>query len=497
MERGTTCDDCVAAFPSVTPVCAASIATGDGAGPPPHPVDELVPPRRGALRRVRHELPGVARVRVHAVAHRHDLQHEHRAPVADDADGVRDARRRRRAHRRHDVPDVPRPPPPRAARRDGAGAARRHRVPPRRLRAARVLLRRHLRLAPDAAAARSSACPGVRDQHTGCVGAYLVEHDLFDFLLLSLPDNDTHSHKHGPYAQVTSLAAADRQLERLMHAAGGPRRVPRGPCGDRLLRPLAVAGGGRDRPVRRVRRLRRAARPRRRRTSAEIALCPSSRARAGLRARPRSGATSSSARRATLLALEGVDLVMHLTDHPDGEAAVAQRRAASCASRRGGDLADPRGGAGASRATLGVLGARGRRRRRPLAPPTRTRSAASGRRCAAARPGECCSRPGRATSSSTGGGRPHRRRLPRLAARQRLARLAAVVRHGAGAAATREQWSLRDVAPMVLDHFGRGGARAGSRIRRAAPQDLLDRVAPPPGAPDQHPVEPRVLVGGS
>ena len=28
MERGHDVDDCVAAFPSVTPVCAASIATG-------------------------------------------------------------------------------------------------------------------------------------------------------------------------------------------------------------------------------------------------------------------------------------------------------------------------------------------------------------------------------------------------------------------------------------------------------------------------------------
>ena len=61
----------------------------------------------------------------------------------------------------------------------------------------------------------------MRDQHAGCVGAYLVEHDLFDFLLLSLPDNDTHSHKHGPHAQVASIAAADRQIERVMHAAGG------------------------------------------------------------------------------------------------------------------------------------------------------------------------------------------------------------------------------------------------------------------------------------
>jgi hypothetical protein len=64
--------------------------------------------------------------------------------------------------------------------------------------------------------------PGIRDQHTGCVGAYLVEHDLFDFLLFSLPDNDAWSHKNGPHSQVTSIAAADRQLERLMHAAGGP-----------------------------------------------------------------------------------------------------------------------------------------------------------------------------------------------------------------------------------------------------------------------------------
>jgi hypothetical protein len=64
--------------------------------------------------------------------------------------------------------------------------------------------------------------PGQRDQHTACVGAYLVEHDLFDFLLFSLPDNDTHSHRYGPYAQATSIAGADRALERIMHVAGGP-----------------------------------------------------------------------------------------------------------------------------------------------------------------------------------------------------------------------------------------------------------------------------------
>lgn len=66
--------------------------------------------------------------------------------------------------------------------------------------------------------------PGVRDQHAGCVGAYLVEHDLVDFLLLSLPDNDTHSHKHGPDAQQQSIAAADAQLRRIADAAGGVDR---------------------------------------------------------------------------------------------------------------------------------------------------------------------------------------------------------------------------------------------------------------------------------
>src|SRR5581483_4293917 len=77
-------------------------------------------------------------------------------------------------------------------------------------------------------ASRKTGCrgqlgmPGIRDQHTGCVGSYLVEHDLFDFMLFSLPDNDAWSHKNGPHAQVSSIANADRQIERIMHAAGGP-----------------------------------------------------------------------------------------------------------------------------------------------------------------------------------------------------------------------------------------------------------------------------------
>lgn len=79
----------------------------------------------------------------------------------------------------------------------------------------------------DIFASRETGCrgrlgmPGNRDEHSGCVGAYVVEHDLVDFLLLSLPDNDRHSHDHGPRAQVTSIQEADRQLGRLAAAAGG------------------------------------------------------------------------------------------------------------------------------------------------------------------------------------------------------------------------------------------------------------------------------------
>jgi hypothetical protein len=79
----------------------------------------------------------------------------------------------------------------------------------------------------DLFATRRTGCrsqlglPGARDAHAGCVGAYLVEHDLFDFLLLSLPDNDTRSHRFGPDAQLESAELADLQLQRLMDAAGG------------------------------------------------------------------------------------------------------------------------------------------------------------------------------------------------------------------------------------------------------------------------------------
>ena len=125
------------------------------------PGDELVPPRRGPLHRVRHELPRLAVVRAPPVAHGHDLQHEPRAPLEGRADGVRATRRRRPAHGRHHLPDVPRPPPPRGLGRHRAHPHRLDGLPPRRLRPEGALLRRHVRLAAHAVplAARAAGHP--------------------------------------------------------------------------------------------------------------------------------------------------------------------------------------------------------------------------------------------------------------------------------------------------------------------------------------------------
>ena len=126
---------------------------------------------------------------------------------------------------------------------------------------------------------------------------------------------------------------------------------------------------------------------RERRRRREIAVCPSSRAaHVYVLDRDRRAALVPRIAR-TLLALEGVDVVMHLTDHPDGEAAVRSRRGELRFAPRG-DLTDLRGDALERRRR--PRRARPRDERRPRRPPsaTRTRSAASGRRCAAARPGE-------------------------------------------------------------------------------------------------------------
>jgi Type I phosphodiesterase / nucleotide pyrophosphatase len=284
----------------------------------------------------------------------------------------------------------------------------------------------------------------------------MVEHDLFDFLLLSLPDNDTHSHKYGPDAQVTSLVAADQQLERLMHAAGGPDPFLEDHavivCSDHsqslvedeidLFRAFEGFGvlppsGARETKD----------------GSAEIAVCPNSRAaQVYVLDREKRRRTIPRVVR-TLLALEGVDLVMHLTDHPDGEAAVRSERGELRFAPRG-DLADLRGGTWSVDGDLDVLALAVRDGRVTSArypdPLARVWSAlrcrTAGEVLASARPGWEFLDWGR--SHHIGGG-SH-------GSLHENDSLGSLMWCGTGpdSPAAREQWTLRDIGPMVLDHFG-------------------------------------------
>jgi hypothetical protein len=222
IERGTYVRDCVSSYPSVTPVASSCIATG--VGPDEHHIPSMNWYHRGEQRYVEYGSSmqatrafGIRRSLFDTV-YNMNMAHLSRAtPTVYESledSGLRTACTTYLIYRgrtRHAIAE------------DG--------VYPAIARAAQFT---HAVYGPtelfyaDLFASRRTGCrsmlgkPGQRDQHTGCVGAYLVEHDLFDFLLFSLPDNDTYSHRHGPYAQVTSIAAADRELERIMHVAGGP-----------------------------------------------------------------------------------------------------------------------------------------------------------------------------------------------------------------------------------------------------------------------------------
>jgi hypothetical protein len=210
----------VAAFPSVTPVCATALATG--------------------VRQDRHRIPSINwwdRSRERYVEYGSSFQASRRLGIARQLADVT-----YNLNGRHLAPEVETV----YESLDDAGVRTggttflitrgRHRHRLARDRFATKLAASVLRapmMGPkelffaDLVATRETACrsrfgrPGVRDQHAGCVSAHLVEHDLVDFLLLSLPDNDTHSHAHGPDAMLDSIAEADAEIARVAEAAGG------------------------------------------------------------------------------------------------------------------------------------------------------------------------------------------------------------------------------------------------------------------------------------
>jgi Type I phosphodiesterase / nucleotide pyrophosphatase len=220
MRRGLYVSDCVAAFPSVTPVCAASIVTGTG--------------------QERHHIPAMNwyhREEQRYVEYGSSFRASQRFGIARQlTDTVYNMNRAHLASETLTIFEALDDIQVRTAGTTYLMYRGRHRHEPQRdstLTRLAATLVRHPVLGPrelfyaDIFSSRPTGCrsglgmPGVRDRHSGCVGAYLVEHDLFDFLLLSLPDNDWRSHKDGPDAQVQSLAHADEQLARLVAAGGG------------------------------------------------------------------------------------------------------------------------------------------------------------------------------------------------------------------------------------------------------------------------------------
>jgi Type I phosphodiesterase / nucleotide pyrophosphatase len=222
LDCGTYIRDCVSTFPSVTPVASAAIATG--CGPGEHHIPAMNWFHRGEERYVEYGSSlsatrafGIVRS-LYDTVYNMNLAHLTRAHRTvfehlDDA-GYRTACTTYLIYRgrtRHD------PSGASVYRRIAEAAQFRHPVY-----GARELFYADLFDSRDSGCTSALGMPGQRDRHTGCVGAYLVEHDLFDFLLFSLPDNDTYSHRVGPDGQVRSIAEADHALERIMHVAGGP-----------------------------------------------------------------------------------------------------------------------------------------------------------------------------------------------------------------------------------------------------------------------------------
>ncbi len=456
VREGVYVNDVVAAFPSVTPVCAATITTG--LGPDQHLIPSMNWYHRAEERYVEYGSSfsatrqfGLVRSLTDTI-YRMNAEHlSNDTPTVfetlDDR-GIRTAGTTYLIYRGRHEHDVAQESP--LARLVTSTLFRRTILGPQEL------------FYADLYASRRTGCrgalgmPGVRDQHTGCVGSYLVEHDLFDFMLFSLPDNDAWSHKHGPQAQVTSIAAADRQLERLMHAAGGP---------DEFLAEHAVVVTSdhsqtlvedRIRLDLALNRFHVASPSAARSVGAELALSPSQRS-AMIYALDLEGRERLVRRVVQAVSdVQGVDLVMWLQDR-DGDCPEAVIRAPGGAELRfspDGPVADPRGETWSVEGELSVLAAR-IEDGRLLSPdyPDALSRVWSALRCENSGDVLLSAAPGYEFVDWGGadhvGGGSH-------GSLHRSDSLGALLWCGTGpdTRSAREQWSLRDVAPMIREHFG-------------------------------------------
>jgi hypothetical protein len=317
---------------------------------------------------------------------------------------------------------------------------------------------------------KSTSIPGSRDGYAACCAAELAKQDLFDFLLLSLPDNDNYSHRHGPEASVESIAKADHCFGKFVEAAGGLDRfladhalilladhaqteVRRGlPLADLLGSHWSVLQPSDDRPE-----------------LAQLAVSPTGRA-AHVYLLPGEGERADPQEVAARLAeIEGVDLVCRLLDGDGrplrreqpglrpggGEWAVVERAGKQLRFRPGGEVEDLRGGRwelkGRHRAVLAATIRKGRLRSETYPDPlARVWSA-----LAAPHAGDFVVSLADGFEAVDWGGVTHAGGGSHgsLHAGDSLGPLL-FVGCGPERADERQQWALRDVAPVVLEHFG-------------------------------------------
>jgi hypothetical protein len=451
--EGVYVGDCVAAYPSVTPVCAATITTG--VGPEEHHIPSMNWYHREEGRYIEYGSSfsasrqfGVVRSLTDTVYRMNDEHLSHDVETVfeslDDAD-VRTAGTTYLIYRGRHPHEVANESA--LARIVTSTLFRRTIYGPKEL------------FYADIYASRRTGCrgqlglPGARDQHTGCVGAYLAEHDLFDFLLFSLPDNDAYSHRNGPHAQVTSIAAADRQLERLMHAAGGPEEFLENHA-------VIVASDHSQAAVEERIRLDHAfsdydvATPSPSRSiGAEVALSPAQRSAMIYALDPDHAEGVVERALDTACEIEGVDLVMWLADGDEPEAVIRGHRG-ELRFQRDGELTDRRGGRWSVEGDLSVLRAEIQDGQfLSTEYPDALERVWSALRCPNAGDVLLSAAPGYefvdwGGSDHLGGG-SH-------GSLHRSDSLGALLWCGTGpdSRSAHDQWSLRDIAPMIRSHFG-------------------------------------------
>jgi predicted AlkP superfamily pyrophosphatase or phosphodiesterase len=211
--RGTT------TFPSVTPVCLTSIATG--VHPDAHGIPHLVWYHRDEERVVEY---GSSFAAIRAAGTRRSIRdsifamtHEHLSPEAVtvfealEDEGLDDAAINFTCYRGRTRHALKLPVPGRNRWYEGA-------LGPRRF----FFFNLYESDETGAGLAIRSRPEGSIDTYAATVGRWLVTRDGFDFLVFYLPDYDYASHVAGPEGAWAALERADACIGELMAAAGGP-----------------------------------------------------------------------------------------------------------------------------------------------------------------------------------------------------------------------------------------------------------------------------------